>query len=57
MEETPILIICSGPNINNHNEPHLDAPKIYYDPSVGGNVLSKRPMDITTLLYPACQYK
>ena len=57
MKETPILIICSGPNIINHNEPHLDAPKIHYDPSVGGNVLSKRPMDITTLLYPACQYK
>jgi len=35
MEETPILIICSGTNIINYNDLHLDAPKIHYDLPVG----------------------
>ena len=42
MEETPILIICSGTNIINHNELHLDAPKIHYDrPARGKRLIQK----------------
>ena len=42
MEETPILIICSGTNIINYNELHIDATKIHYDLPVGGERLIQK---------------
>ena len=42
MEETPTLTICSGTNIINYNELHIDATKIHYDLPVGGKGLIQK---------------